>query len=38
VITYHLVATDVWESQRGEDIYVPEAFDQDGFVHCTDGE
>ena len=38
MITFHLVARDVWEMQREGDAYVPEAFAADGFVHCTDGE
>jgi len=38
LITYHLVARRVWEAQRAGERYVPEAFEQDGFVHCTDGE
>lgn len=36
--TFHLVAREVWETQRGGDAYIPEAFAADGFVHCTDGE
>ena len=36
-ITYHLVAEPVWERSRGALTYVPEAFDQDGFIHCTNG-
>ena len=38
MITFHLVPRDVWEAQRANDVYVPEAFAADGFVHCTDGE
>jgi uncharacterized protein (DUF952 family) len=38
VNTYHLVPRDVWEAQRDGGTYVPEAFEQDGFVHCTNGE
>ena len=38
MITFHLVARDVWEAQRSRDVYEPEAFAADGFVHCTDGE
>ena len=37
MITYHLVAREVWEAQREGLVYVPEAFAADGFVHCTDG-
>jgi uncharacterized protein (DUF952 family) len=38
VLTFHLVAREVWEAQRARDVYVPEAFAADGFVHCTDGD
>ena len=38
MITFHLVARDVWQQQREGATYVPEAFSADGFVHCTDGE
>ena len=38
MITYHLVAREVWVAQRDNEVYVPEAFDADRFVHCTDGE
>ncbi len=36
-ITYHLVPSSVWESQRHLHEYVPEAFADDGFIHCTNG-
>ena len=35
--TYHLTPEEVWSAQEAGD-YRPEAFDADGFVHCTDGE
>jgi uncharacterized protein (DUF952 family) len=35
-LTYHLVAQDVWREQASGQYYLPEAFGQDGFVHCTD--
>ena len=38
MITFHLVPSPVWDAQRDGDVYVPEAFAADGFVHCTDGE
>ena len=38
MLTFHLVARDVWAAQRANDTYTPEAFAADGFVHCTDGE
>jgi uncharacterized protein (DUF952 family) len=36
-LTYHLVPAEVWEAQRRDARYRPEAFEADGFVHCTDG-
>lgn len=36
-ITYHLVPTQVWAGIGDSDWYTPEAFDQDGFIHCTNG-
>lgn len=38
MITFHLVPREVWERQRTGESYAPEAFDAEGFVHCTDGE
>jgi len=35
--TWHLVPAAVWEAQREGPFYRPEAFDAEGFVHCTDG-
>ena len=36
-VTYHLVPEPVW-AERGEAReYVPEAYDADGFIHCTNG-
>jgi len=26
----------VWDSQKEKAVYLPEAWDQDGFIHCTD--
>ena len=34
-LTYHLSPTPVWEAQSGGGAYVPEAFDDEGFVHTT---
>lgn len=36
-VTYHLVPADVWEAQRIGQLYRPEAFSADGFIHCTNG-
>ena len=35
--TFHLTPEPVWASQRDSATYLPEAFDADGFIHCTDG-
>lgn len=35
-VTYHLVPSSVWAASDGE-WYTPEAFDADGFIHCTNG-
>ena len=34
---YHLVPRSEWEAADPARPYVPTAFGQDGFVHCTDG-
>ena len=36
--TYHLTPEPVWSAQAGADTYRPEAFEAEGFIHCTDGE
>jgi uncharacterized protein (DUF952 family) len=36
-ITYHLVPNEYWESNGQGEIYSPEAFAADGFIHCTNG-
>lgn len=28
----------MWERQQRQPTYVPEAFESDGFIHCTDGD
>jgi uncharacterized protein (DUF952 family) len=35
-LTYHLAPGEVWERQRSESHYTPEAFESEGFIHCTD--
>ena len=35
---YHLTPVEVWERQAGGREYVPEAYQADGFIHCTIGE
>jgi uncharacterized protein (DUF952 family) len=37
-ITLHLTPVEIWEPQSNLKAYVPEAFQSDGFIHCTDGE
>jgi uncharacterized protein (DUF952 family) len=36
-VTYHLIPAEVWESKKHLDSYTPDAFAQDGFIHCTYG-
>lgn len=36
-VTYHLALSEVWDAQKSGTQYVPEAYDADGFIHCTDG-
>ena len=36
-VAYHLAPIDVWEAQKDQDEYLPEAFDRDGFIHATNG-
>jgi len=36
-ITYHLAPEVVWDAQRANDSYTPEAYEVDGFIHCTNG-
>ncbi|MDQ3767506.1 MAG: DUF952 domain-containing protein [Actinomycetota bacterium] len=35
--TLHLTPVEAWERQRTGPAYVPEAYEQDGFVHTTIG-
>lgn len=34
----HLVPTETWERQKSGPTYVPEAYENDGFIHLTIGE
>jgi uncharacterized protein (DUF952 family) len=36
--TLHLVAEAVWDAHDPATPYLPAAYAQDGFVHCTDGD
>lgn len=36
--TLHLTPVEVWKQQKDGESYLPEAFAQDGFIHCTDAE
>jgi uncharacterized protein (DUF952 family) len=36
-VTYHLVPDEVWSRHKDSALYLPKAFDQDGFIHCTNG-
>jgi uncharacterized protein (DUF952 family) len=31
-----MTPVDVWEAQKGNAVYRPEAWKADGFIHCTD--
>ena len=37
-ITFHLTPLAVWKAQSGLDTYIPEPFEHERFIHCTDGE
>ena len=37
-VTLHLCPAEIWNAQRNAGTYFPEAYAQDGFVHCTDGD
>jgi uncharacterized protein len=36
--TFHLTPRERWEAQRDGAEYLPEPFEREGFIHCTDGE
>ncbi|MEJ7900432.1 MAG: DUF952 domain-containing protein [Thermomicrobiales bacterium] len=36
-ITYHLVPSIYWDTAKSAEWYTPEAYDADGFIHCTNG-
>lgn len=36
-ITYHLVPVPIWERAHADEWYTPEAYEDDGFIHCTNG-
>lgn len=36
--TLHLVPEETWDARDPGDPYLPAAYAQDGFVHCTDGD
>ncbi|HEY4190612.1 MAG TPA: DUF952 domain-containing protein [Candidatus Limnocylindrales bacterium] len=37
-LTLHLVPAAVWDAHDKATPYLPAAYPQDGFVHCTDGD
>jgi uncharacterized protein (DUF952 family) len=37
-ITYHLVPEPYYKATDANEDYTPEAFANDGFIHCTDGD
>lgn len=36
--TLHLVPEETWDARDPAEPYLPAAYEQDGFVHCTDGD
>ena len=36
-LTFHLTPRPCWDAGDPAAPYVPETFEQDGFIHCTDG-
>jgi uncharacterized protein (DUF952 family) len=36
--TFHLTPRELWDAQRNNAEYLPEPFEREGFIHCTDGE
>lgn len=37
-LTLHLCPVSTWQAQASGADYFPEAFSEDGFIHCTDGD
>ena len=35
-VTFHLAPAEHWAAQQSNALYLPERFDEDGFIHCTD--
>jgi uncharacterized protein (DUF952 family) len=35
---FHLTPFAVWRAQSGSNTYIPEPFEREGFIHCTDGQ
>lgn len=36
-ITYHLAHQEEWDTQKNSGSYKPGVFEDDGFIHCTNG-
>lgn len=36
-VTLHLTACETWLRQANGSEYLPEGFEKEGFIHCTDG-
>ena len=36
-VTYHLVPGPVWSERGGAEMYLPESYEADGFIHLTNG-
>ena len=37
-LTLHLVPEEIWDTHDPATPYLPAAYPEDGFVHCTDGD
>ncbi len=37
-IIYHIAVRNRWESQKSGPSYIPEGFQREGFIHCSNAE
>lgn len=35
MLIYHITTADAWKKSQSSGEYVPEAFEKDGFIHCS---
>lgn len=33
---FHIAKKKIWENALGEEMYHPESFNEDGFIHCSE--